>query len=91
VEARGEFKGEFEKPAGSGSFGGPGKRNSTNAEVDFIANSRVTVAVGRFLTPSLIRPPPNSTPGFIARATAPKRPARGHGRRSFHRGMNVRR
>src|SRR5882724_6167688 len=51
VEARGEFKGEFEKPAGSGSFGGPVEKELDYAELDFIANSRVTVTVGRFLTP----------------------------------------
>jgi hypothetical protein len=51
VEARGEFKGEFEKPAGSGSYGGPVEKELDYAEVDFIANSRVTVTVGRFLTP----------------------------------------
>jgi len=51
VEARGEFKGEFEKPAGSSSFGGPVEKELDYAELDFIANSKVTVTVGRFLTP----------------------------------------
>jgi hypothetical protein len=51
VEARGEFKGEFQKPAGSGSFGGRVEKELDYAEIDFIANSKVTVTVGRFLTP----------------------------------------
>jgi hypothetical protein len=51
VEARGEFKGEFEKPAGRGSFGGPVEKELDYAELDFIANAKATVTVGRFLTP----------------------------------------
>jgi len=51
VEARGEFKGEFEKPAGSNSFSGPVEKELDYAELDFIANAKVTVTVGRFLTP----------------------------------------
>ncbi len=51
VEARGEFKGEFEKPAGSGSFSGPVEKEIDYVQVDFIANAKVTVTVGRFLTP----------------------------------------
>lgn len=50
VEARGEFKGEFQKPAG-GSFSGPVEKELDYAQVDFIANAKVTVTVGRFLTP----------------------------------------
>jgi hypothetical protein len=51
VEARGEFKGEFLKPAGSTSFGGPVEKEVDYVQVDFIANAKVTVTVGRFLTP----------------------------------------
>jgi len=51
VEARGEFKGEFVKPAGSGSFRGPVEKEVDYVQVDYIASAKVTVTVGRFLTP----------------------------------------
>jgi hypothetical protein len=51
VEARGEFKGDFEKPAGSGSFGGSVEKELDYAQIDFIANAKVTITAGRFLTP----------------------------------------
>lgn len=51
VEARGEFKGEFDKPAGGGSFGGPVEKELDYAQIDFIANAKLTVTAGRFLIP----------------------------------------
>jgi hypothetical protein len=51
IEARGEFEGEFEKPAGSGSFGGQVGKEVDYVQVDYIANAKVTLTVGRFLTP----------------------------------------
>ena len=50
VEARGDFQGDFVRPAG-GSFAGPVEKEVDYAQLDYIANSYVTVTVGRFLTP----------------------------------------
>ena len=50
VEARGDFEGDFVRPAG-GSFGGDVEKEVDYAQVDYIANPYVTVTVGRFLTP----------------------------------------
>ena len=51
IESRGEFEGEFQRPAGGGSFGGTVSKEVDYAQVDYIANAKVTVTVGRFLTP----------------------------------------
>lgn len=51
VEAKGEFEGEFEKPAGSNSFTGQVSKEVAYAQVDYIANPYITVTAGRFLTP----------------------------------------
>jgi hypothetical protein len=50
IESRGEFEGDFERPAG-GSFGGAVTKEVDYAQVDYIANPNVTLSVGRFLTP----------------------------------------
>jgi hypothetical protein len=51
IESRGEFEGDFQRPAGGGPFGGTVTKEVDYAQVDFIANPNVTVTVGRFLTP----------------------------------------
>ncbi len=51
IESRGEFKGEFERPSGGGSFKGQVEKEVDYLQVDYIANPYVTVTVGRFLTP----------------------------------------
>ena len=51
VESRGEFEGEFQRPAGGGPFGGPVNKHLDFLQADYIANPYVTVTVGRFLTP----------------------------------------
>ena len=51
VEARAEFEGEFQRPAGGGPYGGPFNKHVDYAQVDYIANPYLTVTVGRFLTP----------------------------------------
>jgi hypothetical protein len=51
VEARAEFEGELQRPAGGGSYGGPVGKHVDYAQVDYIANPYLTVTVGRFLTP----------------------------------------
>ena len=50
-EARGEFEGDFERPDGGGSYGGPVNKELDYAQLDYIANPYLTVTVGRFLTP----------------------------------------
>jgi hypothetical protein len=51
VEARGEFEGKFQRPAGGGPYGGPVDKHLDYLQADYIANSHVTITVGRFLTP----------------------------------------
>ena len=51
VEARAEFEGEFQRPPGGGPYGGPVDKHVDYAQVDYIANSHVTITAGRFLTP----------------------------------------
>jgi len=51
IEARGEFKGEFERPAGGGSYGGKVEKELDYLQADYIANPYVTITAGRFLTP----------------------------------------
>jgi hypothetical protein len=51
VETRGEFEGEFQRPAGGGPFGGPVNKHLDYLQADYIANPYLTVTVGRFLTP----------------------------------------
>jgi hypothetical protein len=51
VESRAEFQGVFQRPPGGGSYGGPVGKNLDYAQVDYIANPRLTVTMGRFLTP----------------------------------------
>jgi hypothetical protein len=51
VESRGEFEGEFQRPAGGGPYQGPVNNHLDYFQVDFIANPHVTITVGRFLTP----------------------------------------
>ena len=51
IESRAEFEGEFQRPPGGGPYGGPVDKHVDYAQVDYIANSYVTVTAGRFLTP----------------------------------------
>jgi hypothetical protein len=51
VESRAEFKGEFERPEGGGSYGGKVEQEIDYLQVDYIANRYLTVTAGRFLTP----------------------------------------
>src|SRR5438552_4443025 len=51
IEARGEFKGEFERPAGGGPYGGKVEKELDYLQADYIANPYVTITAGRFLTP----------------------------------------
>jgi hypothetical protein len=51
VESRAEFEGAFQRPPGGGPYGGPVSKNLDYAQVDYIANSYLTVTAGRFLTP----------------------------------------
>jgi hypothetical protein len=51
VESRAEFEGQFQRPAGGGSYAGPVDKHLDYAEVDYIANAYLTVTAGRFLTP----------------------------------------
>lgn len=51
VEGRGEFKGEFERSAWDGPYGGQVEKELDYLQLDYIANPYVTVTAGRFLTP----------------------------------------
>lgn len=51
IEARGEFKGEFERPPGGGSYGGKVEKELDYLQADYIANRYLTITAGRFLTP----------------------------------------
>jgi hypothetical protein len=51
IESRAEFEGEFQRPPNGGPYGGPVDKHLDYAQLDYIANSYVTVSVGRFLTP----------------------------------------
>jgi len=51
VEGRGEFEGKFQRPGGGGPYGGPVDKHLDYFQADYIANSHLTVTVGRFLTP----------------------------------------
>ncbi|MBS1852945.1 MAG: hypothetical protein JST79_18735 [Acidobacteria bacterium] len=51
VEARGEFKGEFARREDTGNYGGQVENELDYLQVDYIANSHLTVTAGRFLTP----------------------------------------
>jgi hypothetical protein len=51
VESRAEFEGQFQRPLDGGAYGGPVTKHVDYAQLDYIANSYLTVTVGRFLTP----------------------------------------
>jgi len=51
VESRAEFQGVFQRPPDGGPYGGPVSKNLDYLEADYIANSYLTVTMGRFLTP----------------------------------------
>ena len=51
IEARGEFKGEFERPDGAGPYGGRVEQEVDYLQVDYIASPYLTITAGRFLTP----------------------------------------
>jgi hypothetical protein len=51
VEGRMEFEGAFQRPDGSGAYGGEVSKNLDYLEADYIANPHLTVTLGRFLTP----------------------------------------
>ena len=51
IESRAEFEGQFQRPPDGGPYAGPVTKHVDYAQIDYIANSYVTVTVGRFLTP----------------------------------------
>lgn len=51
VESRAGFEGQFQRPDGGGAYGGVVARNLDYLQLDYIANSHLTVTFGRFLTP----------------------------------------
>lgn len=51
IESRAEFEGQFQRPPNGGPYGGPVNKHVDYAQVDYIANSYVTIIAGRFLTP----------------------------------------
>ena len=51
IESRAEFEGQFQRPPDGGPYGGPVTKRVDYAQVDYIANSYLTVTAGRFLTP----------------------------------------
>ena len=51
VESRAEFKGDFQRPDGGGSYGGKVEQEVDYLQLDYIANRYVTITAGRFLTP----------------------------------------
>lgn len=51
IESRAEFEGQFQRPPAGGPYGGPVDKHVDYAQVDYIANSYLTVTAGRFLTP----------------------------------------
>jgi hypothetical protein len=51
VETRATFESDLSQPPGQSGFHGVVKKEVDYAQLDFIANPRVTVTVGRFLTP----------------------------------------
>lgn len=51
IESRAEFEGQFQRPPDGGPYGGPVSKHVDYAQVDYIANSYVTITAGRFLTP----------------------------------------
>ena len=51
IESRAEFEGKFQRPPNGGPYGGPVDKHVDYAQVDYIANSYLTVTAGRFLTP----------------------------------------
>jgi hypothetical protein len=51
VESRAEFQGAFQRPSDGGPYGGPVSKNLDYLQADYIANSYVTITLGRFLTP----------------------------------------
>src|SRR2546426_1635223 len=50
IEARGEFKGEFERPAGGGSYGGREENEPDYLYADYIANPYFSFNARRFLS-----------------------------------------
>jgi hypothetical protein len=51
IESRSEFEGKFQRPPDGGPYGGPVNKHVDYAQIDYIANSYLTVTAGRFLTP----------------------------------------
>jgi hypothetical protein len=51
VETRATFESDLSQPSGQSAFHGAAKKEVDYAQLDFIANPHLTVAVGRFLTP----------------------------------------
>ena len=51
IESRAQFEGQFQRPPDGGPYGGPVNKHVDYAQVDYIANSYLTVTAGRFLTP----------------------------------------
>lgn len=51
IESRAEFEGKFQRPPAGGPYGGPVAKHVDYAQIDYIANSYLTVTAGRFLTP----------------------------------------
>jgi hypothetical protein len=51
IESRAAFEGDFVRRDGTGPFGGEVEKSLEYLQLDYIANSHLTVTVGRFLTP----------------------------------------
>ena len=51
IESRAEFEGQFQRPPDGGPYAGPVDKHVDYAQIDYIANSYLTVTAGRFLTP----------------------------------------
>jgi hypothetical protein len=51
IESRGAFEGDFTRRDGTGPFGGKIHKSLEYLQVDYIANSHLTLTAGRFLTP----------------------------------------
>jgi hypothetical protein len=51
IESRAAFEGQFQRPPQGGPYQGPVTKHVDYAQVDYIANSYLTITAGRFLTP----------------------------------------
>jgi hypothetical protein len=51
IESRGEFYGDFQRPASGKPYGGEVEKQLDYVQADYIASPDLTITVGRFLTP----------------------------------------